>query len=223
VSYSYTGYASADLRNALSLMTADKQKDLVKNTVSFARKSTDILKYTISNETPDNYYTNKPLEITATVSTSGLTDDAGKNFLFKVGEIIGRHSELYANDERVLPVDLDYPYMQNRTITINLPPGYKVLNPEILRKHADYVNREIEPVISFNSDYTLVADKKKGDKLVVRISESYTQLHFSPQYYERYREIINTAADFSKATLVISKKDGGRKEVKKATRRIAKK
>ncbi len=207
VSYSYTGYASANLREELATMTKEKQKDLVRDMVSFVRKPEDIEKYTISNETPDNFYKNKPLEITATVNTSALTEDAGKNYLFSIGKIIGKQQQLYNEDERRLPVDLDYPHTMTRTITLNLPVGCKVLNPEVLRMQAEYVNREVKPVIGFKSDYTLIADKKKGDKLVITVTEFYTQLHFSPEYYERYREIVNKAADFSKVALLISKKD----------------
>jgi hypothetical protein len=210
VSYSYTGYESADLREELATITKEKQKDLVKKTVSFAGKPDDILKYTISNETPDNYYENKPLEITATVNTSALTEDAGKNYLFKVGKIAGNRNQLYNEDKRKLPVDLDYPYSSTRTITLNLPVGYKVLNPEALRMHAEYVNSDLKPAVSFKSDYTLTSDKKNGDKLVITVSEYYDQLHFSPEYYDRYRKVVNMSADFSHVALLISKKDNGK-------------
>ena len=218
VSYSFLGYESADLREELATMTKEKQKELVKKTVSFAEKPEDIVKYTISGETPDNYYTNKPLEITATVKTSSLTEDAGKNYLFKVGKILGSEEELYNEDERKMPVDLDYPRALSRTITLNLPVGYKVLNPEALRMHAEYVNRDLKPVVSFKSDYALVSDKKNGDKIVITVNESYTQLHFSPEYYDRYRKVVNTAADFSHVALLITKKESG-----KQGHRIAKK
>ena len=117
-----------------------------------------------------------------------------------------------------MPVDLDYPRALSRTITLNLPVGYKVLNPEALRMHAEYVNRDLKPVVSFKSDYALVSDKKNGDKIVITVNESYTQLHFSPEYYDRYRKVVNTAADFSHVALLITKKESG-----KQGHRIAKK
>lgn len=208
ISYSYTGYSSVDLRDELALEPKNKEKDLVKRIVTIADRPESILKYTISNEGFNNYWTNKPLEITATVNTSNLTEIADKNYLFKVGKIIGPHHQLYNDDERQLPVDLEYPYSQNRTITLNLPVGYKVLNPEAVRMHADYVNKDVQPVISFSSDYTIIPDKKNGDKMVITINEFYKQLHFSPEGYEHYRAVINKAADFNKATLIIVPKKG---------------
>ena len=206
ISYSYTGYASTSLREEIATEPKDKEKDLIKRIVTIADKPGDIIKYTITNEKFDNYHKNKPLEITATVNTSRLTDQADRNYLFKVGEIIGPQHQLYNDDERILPVDLDYPNSENRTITLNLPVGYKILNPEALRMHADYVNREIQPVISFNSDYKIIPDKKNGDRIVISINEFYNQLHFSPNDYERYRKVVNTAADFYKVALLISPK-----------------
>ena len=206
ISYSYTGYSSTSLRERLATEPKQKEKDLIKAIVTVAEKPSDIVKYTISNEGFNNYGANKPLEITATVNTSKLTEIADKNYLFKVGEIIGHQKSLYNEDPRVLPVDLDLPTSQTRTITINLPIGAKVLNPEALRMHADYVNSEIKPVIGFNSDYTLIPDKKNGDKLIITVNEFYSQLHFAPYEYERYREVINKAADFYKVALLIAPK-----------------
>ena len=204
ISYSYTGYASAGLRETLALEPKDKERDLVKKIVTIAEKPDNIVKYSISNEGFNNYWDNKPLEITATVNTSDLVDQADKNYLFKIGKIIGPQLNLYSEDERRLPIDLDYANAETRTITVNLPVGYKVLNPEVLRMHADYVNREVNPVIGFKSDYKLITNKKNGDKLVVTVTEFYSQLHFSPDDYERYRKVVNTAADFSKVALLIT-------------------
>jgi len=206
ISYSYSGYAATDLRKELALETKDKEKDLVKKIVTIAGKPENIVKYTINNEGFENVYTNKPLEITATVNTDALVEKAGAQYLFKVGEIIGTQENLYSNKERTLPVDLDYPYSLNRTITINIPKGYKIMNPEATKLHADYVDAKLKPLVSFTSDYTFKTDKVNGDKLIVTITENYPQMHFPVSDYERYRAVVNTAADFNKVTLLLAKK-----------------
>ncbi len=206
VSYSYTGYNATDLRKEIATQTKEKEKDLVKKIVTFAEKPEHIVKYTISNEAIENAYKNTPLEITATMSTSGLVEKAGKQYLFKIGEILGPQDELYNDKERILPVDLAYPHSLNRTITINIPKGYKVMNPEAIKMKSDFVDKKMRPVIGFSSDYTLKTDKKNGDKLVVTITEFYSQIHFPTADYERYREVVNSAADFNKVSLVLAKK-----------------
>ena len=206
ISYSYTGYPAADIRKELLLQPKSKEKELVRKLVSVADRPEDIKKYTITNASVNSSYTNAPLEITASVNTSGLTEKAGKKYLFKLGALMGPHGSLYYEKDRVLPIDLDFPVSMNRTFTINIPKGYKIMNPEAIKMHSDYVNRSLKPVISFNSDYKLVTDKKNGDKLIVTVTEYYPQMHFATTEYERFRAVVNTAADFNKVTLLMAKK-----------------
>ena len=128
---------------------------------------------------------------------------AGPDYIFKIGKVIGWHTQLYNEEKRKMPVDLVSPTSSHHTITINIPPGYKVLNPEVLKIQAEYVDRELSPLVSFRSDYTIISDKKKGDKLVVTTSESCNQLHFPLNEYERFRQVWNTAADFNKVSILI--------------------
>jgi hypothetical protein len=206
IAYAYTGYNSTDLRTRLAFTRPDKMKELVQNMLPFLDKPENLRKYTISNDNFNSYYQNKPLEIYASLNTSALTERAGKNYLFKVGELIGEQEELYGENERTMPVDLYHPHSMNRTITINIPKGYKVLNPEALQMSADYVDGDLEPLISFNSDYKIVKDKVKGDKLIINVNENYKKLHFNTYEYERYRKVVNTAADFNKVSLLIGRK-----------------
>ena len=80
------------------------------------------------------------------------------------------------------------------------------MNPEAIKMKSDFVDKKMRPVIGFSSDYTLKTDKKNGDKLVVTITEFYSQIHFPTADYERYREVVNSAADFNKVSLVLAKK-----------------
>jgi hypothetical protein len=68
------------------------------------------------------------------------------------------------------------------------------------------VDRDLKPVIAFSSDYTFVADKKNGDKLIVTVNEVNRKLHYSPAEYTRYRQVVNAAADFNNVTLLMEKK-----------------
>jgi hypothetical protein len=207
VTYTYSGYAAADIREELAVLPQENEKDWVRKMLPLYQRPEDILKYTIANKGIDNFYTNKPLEISASLNTPQLVDIAGSKFLFKVGEVIGIQDELYSKKERKLPVDLLYPNTQTRTITVNLPKGCHVLNPEALRINADYADRNVNSVIGFKSDYTLTPDKKNGDILVITINEFYSQIHFSVNEYEQYRKVFNAAADFNKVTLILEQKE----------------
>lgn len=199
--YSYSGYAAVDLRKDLLFEINDKQKDVVKEVVSFADSKEDIETYSVSNE---NIESSTPLKITANVKTNRLLETAGGQYLFKIGEILGKQEQLYNDKDRKMPVDLDYPQSRNHMITINIPAGFRIKNPEALRMHADYVDKDLKPVVSFTSDYT-IKPGKNGNKLIVTVTEVYSQLHFPVSDYEKYRKIVNTAADFNKVTLLMTK------------------
>jgi hypothetical protein len=206
VTYSYSGYPSTDLREALVLLPKDRHKEVMARLVPLAEKPEQVIQYTTANEDFSNYYSNKPLEIQAKVNAPQLVEKGGKNYLFKLGDIIGHQQELYSRKDRTLPVDLPYAVSKKRTITINIPKGYRIKNPEAIRINADYVDRDLKPVIAFSSDYTFVADKKNGDKLIVTVNEVNRKLHYSPAEYTRYRQVVNAAADFNNVTLLMEKK-----------------
>lgn len=208
VAYSLTGYEAADVRTALMAETKEKEKDIVTGVVNFAEKREDIQQYYISNEQPESFNGNKPLVITATVNAPYLTGTAGQKYIFALGALMGEQTSLYDKAERKLPVDMAYPKTSTRTITVNIPKGYKVLNPQVLKMNAEFVNRDLKTQCSFASDYVLTADKKNGDKLVVTVKESYPVTHYAVNDFNRFKEVINTAYDFSKVAIVLERKPG---------------
>jgi hypothetical protein len=198
--YSFSGYTAMGIREAVVLLPKDKVKELAEKIISITEKPENIEKHSINNEGFDNYYDNKPLEIKATVKAPELIEKAGAKYLFKLGDVIGRQSELYQNSNRKLPIDVDYPHYLNRKITVVLPDGYKILNPETIKIQTELKNADGKATAAFYSDY-----KMDGNKLVVTISEFYDQLHYPISDYESFRKVINAAADFNKVNLLISK------------------
>jgi len=210
ISYSFSGYAASDLRKAFLLEPKVKEKEIINSVVSIAEKQSDIKKYTVTNAAVNSTYTNAPLEITAKVNTAALTEKAGPKYLFKLGALMGPHANLYYEKKRVMPVDLDYPVSMIRKFTINIPKGYRVKNLEAIKKDAEYVNRQLQPVISFHSSYVLKTDRKNGDKLIVNVIEYYPRIHFENTEYEKFRNVVNTAADFNKVVLLLERTGGAR-------------
>ena len=200
VTYAFAGYAAVSVREAAVLLPQDKVKELVENIVNIADKPENIVKYEMANTAFENYYDNKPFEIIASVKVPQLVEKAGDKYLFKLGDVIGRQSELYQTTERTSPIDLDYPHHLDRTITITIPDGYKVLNPETIVIHADCKDEEGNTAAGFSSDY-----KIEGNKLTVTIIEFYAALHLPVSAYEPFRKVINASADFNKVNLLLAK------------------
>jgi hypothetical protein len=206
LAHEWNGYASAEIRSELPFVRPENMKKYVAEILDLTNNYSEIDKYNFTNDDAGSYYSGKPLTLYASATLSGLVNTAGKRYLIKVGNLIGRQSNMYEDRKRVMPVDMLYPKSYNRTITINIPKGYKIVNPEATQMSADYLNGELENVISFDANYKLVKDNKNGDKLIITIKEKYTQMHFPLFEYDRFRKVYNTAADFNNVVLVMTRK-----------------
>ena len=201
ITYAYGGLDAVPLRDHFAtILNPNQQREYVEGVVAGVENPSDLLEYVSGNENVDNYSSKQPFQLTAKVRASKLMGKAGGRMLFKIGDILGPQKELYETKERKLPVDLDYPHSLNRIITVTLPSGYRVLNPQALKTKLDFYDAENKkiPACSFVSNYTL-----KGNKLTVTISEIYSQIHYHLADYATFRKVINAAADFNKVALVL--------------------
>jgi hypothetical protein len=139
----------------------------------------------------------KPLQFVIDFKSDAFVEKAGNKYLFKVGELIGQQIQLYQEKERVLPLEDEFNRSYFRTININIPEGYKVVNQDDLNIDKSYEINGKE-LLSFNSSY-----KMEGNTLVIKADEHYRINIIETDIYEEYRTIINSAADFNKITLVL--------------------
>jgi hypothetical protein len=198
--HSFTGYSAMGVREAFVYTPKDKEKEIVQNLVVVASTAEDISNYKVENVAFTNYYENKPLSIEASVQAAHLVEKAGTKYLFKIGDVIGRQVEMYQEKERKLPIDLSYPHTLNRTISLQIPEGYKVANPEVLKMNVVHKTAQNDRALGFISDYKL-----EGNKLQVIISEYYSEVHLPKTEIEPFKKVINAAADFNKVVLVLEK------------------
>jgi hypothetical protein len=127
-------------------------------------------------------------------------EKAGPKYLFKLGDVIGRQVEMYQEKERKLPIDIAYPHTLYRTITLNIPDGYKVSNPESIKMMVEHKSPSGEQTMAFISDY-----KMDGKKMLITVKEFYNQVHYPASDIEIFKKVINAAADFNKVVLVLEK------------------
>ncbi|HTN46706.1 MAG TPA: DUF3857 domain-containing protein [Flavipsychrobacter sp.] len=196
----FEGYSANGIRESFIYIPKDKEKELVQSLVHVASKPEDIKSYKVENTAFNNYYDNKPLNLTATIASPQLMEKAGPKYLFKLGDLIGRQVEMYQEKERKLPIDMPYPHTLYRTITVNIPEGYKVSNAETINMIAEHKASSGEPTMAFISDYKL-----DGQKIHITIKEFYSQVNYPASDIEVFKKVINAAADFNKVVLVLEK------------------
>lgn len=129
-----------------------------------------------------------------------LITKAGDNYIFKVGEIIGRQMEMYEEKERVFPIEIENPRSYDREIILVLPEGYKIKNPEVFKMN-EVLQYEGEIVADFISDYEI-----RENQVIVKNTESYSFTELPAELYPQYQKIINAAADFNKLSIILEKK-----------------
>lgn len=141
----------------------------------------------------------KPLIINISFNGKDLIEKAGNTRIFSVGLTIGKQVELYQKEERLFPIEMDYPHTYHRKITLLLPEGYSVKNLDDL--NANHVLKmDGKETAKFVTSYT-----QEGRKVTINNLEFYKQVNFPISVYDTYSKVINAAADFNKIKLVIEK------------------
>lgn len=132
-----------------------------------------------------------------TIPGANFIEKSGTKTLLKVGMLIGPQAEMYNKEPRKLPVSTQFTRQYVRKITINIPEGVTVKNPETLNFNI-VTNDEAALQSGFISSYEM-----KGNQLIVTIREFYNKVDYPVSEYEMYEKVINGAADFNKLVLVL--------------------
>lgn len=194
----YSGYYAAVYQPAYTYVEESKIKELNNDIVSGIYANAEGENIVVENPGVENLML-KPFIISFQTSSSEFVEKAGNKVLFKVGELIGPQAEMYAEGERMFPVDNDFNRLYTRELIVNIPAGYRCKNPEILAMNVTPF-KAAKDQAGFISVY-----KQEGNKITVSISEYYHELILPKEDYENYRKVINAAADFNKLVLVFEK------------------
>jgi hypothetical protein len=192
------GYYAQYYQPYYNIMPDDNKKKLNEALVYGFIENAEIKEVKIENGGRE-YFGEKPFIVKASLTSENLVEKAGNKYLFKVGDLIGPQMEMYQDKERKLEVENNFMRLYKRSITFELPEGYKIANPESLKMDV-FMKEEGERTITFTSNY-----KVEGNKYVIDVEEYYKKLNFPLSQYESYRKVINAAADFNKITLVIER------------------
>lgn len=195
-----SGYHCQPFQPLYLLIPEDKRTELLHELVKSSVPDATFQQVKASNVEANRNPLDHPFTIDATVESVGLLTKAGNRYLFKVGELIGPQSELYQTEARQFDVENDHNRRYNRTISFELPAGYRVRNLPDLNIAAHAGGDAESPVYHFRSQYT-----QAGNKVTVTITEAYTQIRWPKKDFEAYRNVINAAANFNKVVLVLEK------------------
>ena len=195
----FGGYQAQPIQPYYNLIPEAKRTELLQSLVKQSVPDATFDKLTISNTESDRNPLDHPLTLDATVQSVGLLTKAGNRYLFKIGELIGPQSELYQQEARQFDVENPYNRRYNRTITFEVPTGYRVRNLADLNLKAE-AGPAATPAYFFRS-----GSAQTGRTVTVSVAESYNQVHWPKQNFEAFRNVVNAAANFNKVVLVLEK------------------
>jgi hypothetical protein len=193
----FGGLTAMDFQPVKDFASADQYQAFLK---AIAKNYTLDAEYTslkTENEGLD-YVGKKPFIMKIAFDGKELVQKAGGNYLFSVGKLIGSQMELYQENKRVLPVEIDHPHSYVRNIKIKLPKGMKAKN---LEKFVMDFKTQIEnkTQAGFVSNYS-----EKNGEISVTNSEYYNVVNYPLENFTDYKNVINAAADFNKIVVILS-------------------
>lgn len=192
---SVSGYYGMYFHPVIHLIKQENKDELVESFAKRLDESVNIKSQEILNADPELFGI-KPIVFALDFESEAFTEKAGRKYLFKVGELIGRQIEMYQEKERVLPVENEFTRSYFRTINITIPEGYKIANLEDINIKNTF-NENGKDVLIFDSYYEL-----NGNQLKITADEHYHKNIIEVENFEAYRTVINSAADFNKVVLI---------------------
>lgn len=194
----FGGYSAINFQPVKDFASAEQYQTFLK---SVAKNYTLDAEYTSLKTENDglDFVGKKPYVMKITFDGKELLQNAGGNYLFSVGKLIGSQMELYQENKRVLPVEIDHPHSYVRTIKIKLPKGMKAKNLD--KFVMDFkTNIENKTEAGFVSNYT-----EKDGEITVNNHEFYNIVNYPLDKFTEYKNVINAAADFNKIVIILSK------------------
>ena len=195
----FGGYSQMVLQPEFGAITEEYKKQTIDALLKMAAEDSKITNGVASNYDEASIL-QKPFTVEGDVKSATLLDKAGAKYLFKIGNVIGVQSELYQEETRKTEVENEFNRSYIREMTIEIPDGYKISNPEAVNFEV-YCGDKTNPDCQFVSAYKL-----DGNKLKIIIDEHYGKINFPVDQFESFRKVINAAADFNKVVLFIEKK-----------------
>ena len=204
VSIGLTGYRAIDFISIYNQVPLDRRKDYATFYVPQSLQNQVNPKVIKLNGTEnlEQDLTGETVTIYAELPGGQFIEKAGNSMIFKLGDLIGKQMELYQESARTQPIELDYRVAYDRSITLNYAEGYIIEGQEEILIHTDHLPDEIYKQMRFYSDY-----EEKDNQLIVSIDEFYDFIQMDKEYYPYFRDVINSAANFNKVSLLISHED----------------
>jgi gas vesicle protein len=192
------GYYASNIQPYFPFLEQEQKDKVAKEWIGRYVPDAEFSKVEVFNTEKNISPLEKPFIVSGVGKGSSFVESAGSKYLFKLGSLIGPQVEMYQENTRQNPIENDFNRVYDRTITFNIPEGYKFKNLDDILIDKKHTNSEGKKIYVFESKYTV-----KEGKVEVRVVEFYDQINCSKEDILPFRGVVNAAADFNKITLVL--------------------
>jgi len=199
-SQEYTGHWSATSRAVLNFYPEQSIKEYEDYLTGSGIEDKVIESYEASNTELLQMEYNKPFITNSVITSESLVEEAGDDFIFQIGKVIGTQSELYQETKRINPIEMQYPNQYDYTISISIPPGFTAEGLTELNIDKSYKSVKGNKLCKFESNYRI-----ENQTIIITIQEFYKSNEYDLNRYEEFREVINAASDFNKTSILLKK------------------
>ncbi|WP_029269015.1 DUF3857 domain-containing protein [Flavobacterium sp. KJJ] len=193
----YGGYSGMNFQPIKDFVSADQYKTMLKSISENYTLQSEYKTLTTENDGTE-FIGKQPYKLNLTFDGKDMIQKAGGNYLFSVGQTIGRQMEFYQENKRVLPIEIDYPHYYTRKIKIILPDGAKIKNlDKFVMNFKTDLNGKTEA--AFTSNYA-----QNKNEVTIENTEFYNIINYPLTSFEQYKAVINAAADFNKIVVIVT-------------------
>ena len=196
--YTLAGYSAMFIQPYYFLLNDEQKEEAINSFTKRVGPDTEILEQDVIDYNHEIPPDKLPFVIKSKCQLSSLTEHAGKNYLFRIGQLIGEQVEMYQEEDRQSDIAIPFPHQLIRKIRFHIPEGYEIKGLDALEIDKQYPEGE-EKTMGFVSGYNI-----EDNTLIVTVEEYYKNIRYPLSQYSQFREIINTAADFNKIVVMIT-------------------
>ncbi|MBO9733235.1 MAG: DUF3857 domain-containing protein [Chitinophaga sp.] len=201
VKQAFGGYPAANIKHAFGMANNDTEAKfrLYNALLPFepgVRKPTAV---TTENELFNNRMLDKPMRLNSTLNTPSLIENKNTQVIIHLGQLLGG---TIATDADMppgnLPVQIAFPYYQEKRVNIPIPEGYKILNKGDFS--ADINDSGNQPALGYK-----MRCEQEGNMLHIFIVEWYKQMDLNGTQKNLFGQIQQQISKTQHLDLVLQK------------------
>jgi hypothetical protein len=195
----YGGFPATILRETLSGKKEEEKKTAYESLLPALPEQRSVHSLQAANESWPDYQPNQPFTLKSIMDAGGLLSNEQGKLQIRIGQLLANALQRQALPPDGIPVEMVYPFYQEKRLYLELPAGYKVANI------ADF-NTDIH----YNEGNTAALGSKitcrqENNRLNIYAIEWYRQTIYDGEARNTFRKILEGADTLRDKVLVLEK------------------